>query len=180
MPVSPESPVTSAPRVLLVMGVAGAGKSTLGRTLADVLGWTFEDADDYHADAALEKMNRGEGLTDADRAPWLERLAMLVRQRAEHGPPTVLACSALKRVYRAQLGVGRPDVAVVWLDVPADVLAERLAMRQGHQVGPSLLPSQLATLEPPEDALRLDGTQAVPDLVRAVRARLDPDEARRR
>ena len=151
------------------MGVSGAGKSTLGRALARALGWAFEDADDYHAPAALAKMARGQGLTDADRAPWLERLSALVGERAAHGPPTVLACSALKAAYRDALGAGRPAVAVVWLDVSAGVLRDRLASREGHAVGPSLLPSQLATLEPPTDALRLDGALQVGALVEAVR-----------
>jgi gluconokinase len=159
-------------RVVVVMGVSGAGKSTLGRALADALGWAFEDADDYHAPGALAKMGRGEGLTDADRAPWLERLAALVAERATLGPPTVLACSALTTRYREALGTGDPAVAVVWLDVPADVLRDRLAGREGHAVGPSLLPSQLATLEPPAGALRLDGARPVGALVRAARQQL--------
>lgn len=154
------------------MGVAASGKTTLGRALADALGWDFEDADDYHADAAERKMAAGQGLTDADRAPWLDRLAELVRERIEDGPPTVLACSALKASYRDRLGADRPAVAVVWLDVPADVLRDRLADREGHVAGPALLPSQLATLEPPTDALRLDGTRPVADLVTTVRRRI--------
>lgn len=154
------------------MGVSGAGKSTLGRALAGDLGWAFEDADDFHAPAALAKMDRGEGLTDADRGPWLERLAALIAQRVRLGPRTVLACSALKATYRQRLDGGSPAVAFAWLDVPAEVLRDRLAARAGHVAGPDLLPSQLATLEPPADALRLAGDRPVDALVREVRQRL--------
>ena len=154
------------------MGVAGAGKSTAGRALAGALGWAFEDADAHHDAASLAKIARGDGLTDADRAPWLARLGRLVAGRAASGPPTVLACSALKAAYRDALGAGRPDVAVVWLDVPEAELARRLAARVGHVAGPDLLPSQLATLEPPADALRVDGMRPVGAIVRDVRERL--------
>ena len=160
--------MTPSPRVVVLLGVAASGKTTVGRALADRLGWAFEDADDYHSPPAIQKMARGVGLTDADRAPWLARLADLVRQRAEDGPPTVLACSALKASYRDVLGAGRADVAFVWLDVPREVLAARLRDRTGSFAGPDLLPSQLATFEPPADALRLDGTRTVAALVNEI------------
>ncbi len=160
--------MTPAPRVIVLLGVSGSGKTTLGQALAARLGWAFEDADDHHSRAAIQKMARGTGLTDADRGPWLDRLAELVRQRAEVGPPTVLACSALKARYRRRLAAGRADVAFVWLDVPPDALAARLRERTGHVAGPDLLPSQLAAFEAPADALRLDGTLGVADLAEAV------------
>ena len=154
------------------MGVSGAGKTTVGRALADALGWTFEDADAYHDPAALAKMAGGHGLTDADRAPWLARLRALLDDRLAHGPPTVLACSALTDAYRDALGADRPGVLLAWLDVPADTLRQRLAARTGHVAGPDLLPSQLATLEPPGAALRLDGTRPVNQLVEALAERV--------
>ena len=156
------------------MGVAGSGKTTVGRALAARLGWAFEDADDYHDPSALATMARGVGLTDADRAPWLARLAALVRQRADEGPPTVLACSALRSRYRAVLQGDRAEVSFVWLDVPPAVLAQRLADRQGHVAGPDLLPSQLAAFEPPAGAVRLDGTRPVERLVDDARQHLVP------
>ena len=164
--------MTPSTRVVLLMGVAGCGKTTVGRRLAAALGWAFEDADDHHDAAARAKMGRGEGLTDADRAPWLGRLAALIRQRVADGPPTVLACSALRASYRDRLGDDDPRVLVAWLDVPRDVIARRLAGRRGHYAGLDLLESQFATLEPPTDVVRLDGTEPIPRLVDALRQRV--------
>lgn len=155
-------------RVALVMGVSGAGKTTVGLALADRLGWAFADADDVHSAEARAAMAAGQPLTEADRAPWLDRLAALVAARLADGPPTVLACSALREAHRARLHADDPRVRVLWLDAPPVVLGARLAAREGHVAGPALLPSQLATLEPPADALRLDATQPVVALVKAA------------
>ena len=156
-------------RAVLLMGVAGSGKTTVGRAFAEMAGWAFEDADDHHDAASNAKMARGEGLTDADRAPWLARLRALLDARIADGPPTVLACSALRDRYRDALGADRDAVLTVWLDVPPADLARRLAARPGHIAGPDLLPSQLDTFEPPTEAVRLDGTAGVAELVRAIR-----------
>ena len=168
--------MTDAPspaRLVLLMGVSGAGKTTVGRELATRLGWAFEDADAYHSDAAREKMSNGHGLTDADRAPWLARLAGLVRDRLSDGPPTVLACSALKASYRRQLVGDARGVLVAWLDASPDLLAKRLHQREGHIAGPNLLPGQLATLEAPSDALRLDAAKSVDELASTLQRQLD-------
>ena len=157
--------------MLIVAGPAGSGKTTVGRAVADCLGWTFVDADDYHSAASRHKMARGEGLTDADRAPWLARLAALVRGRTEGGPPTVLAASALKRRYRTQLLV--PGASLVWLSVSAETLRQRLTSRQGHIAGVDLLASQLSDAEPPgsdEGAVVKDAEQPLEELVRSVQA----------
>lgn len=138
---------------VVIMGVSGSGKTSVGRALAARLGWTFDDADDFHTPEAKAKMARGEGLTDADRAPWLDQLRALLAA----DQPVVLACSALKRTYREQLGA--PRVRFAYLRVPVAVLRERLASRHHHYAGVGLLDSQLATLEEPapiEHALTLD------------------------
>lgn len=157
-------------RAVVIMGVSGSGKTTLGQALAARLGWPFLDADDYHTPAARARMQRGEGLTGAERAPWLARLHAELHA---HPGGVVLACSALRARYRQALG--EPGGArFVYLRVPAALLRARLSARQGHHyAGPALLPSQLETLEEPstgERALVLEvDEQTTPDaLVRAV------------
>jgi len=160
--------------VIVVMGVAGAGKTTVGRELAEAIGWEFHDADDFHSAENIAKMHRGEGLTDADRQPWLEALARLVPARLEEGRHAVLACSALKHAYRVVLipdGVPASAIRFVYLDVPPEELERRLELRH-HYAGPSLLESQLATLEKPKDAVWIDGTQPVSAEIAAIRSSL--------
>ena len=153
--------------VLVLAGPAGSGKTTVGRTLAERLGWAFADADAFHSAAAVGKMGRGEALTDADRAPWLGRLAHRIARAQADGAPLVLACSALRAAHRARL---RADgVVFVWLDVPPDVLARRLAARTGHFAGPDLLASQLATAEPQSDVTRVDATATPEQVAEAIR-----------
>lgn len=159
---------------VVVMGVAGSGKSAVGRALARRLGWAFVDADDHHPAANVAKMRAGRPLTDADRAPWLAALHDLVADHHARGEDLVLACSALRRTYRGQLAGSVPDVRLVHLDVPRDVLSARLRERQGHFAGVDLLASQLADLETPVDdeALVVDGTAPVADLVERLAAAL--------
>jgi gluconokinase len=162
-------------RVIVVMGVAGAGKTTVGRELAQAIGWEFRDADEFHSPANIAKMHRGEGLTDADRAPWLDALRGLIETVVREGRRVVLACSALKQSYREMLsphGGASRVVRYVFLDVPADVLRERLEHRERHFAPPELLASQLATLESPQDAVWVDGTCPVGDEVRQIREAL--------
>lgn len=160
-------------RVLIVMGVSGAGKTTVGSALAAALGWRFEDADSYHSVANVAKMAAGVALTDEDRAEWLEVLRVLVGRALDDGAGLVLACSALRERYREVLGVGRDGVALVHLVAPIDVLGVRLTTRAAHFMPAALLDSQLSTLEHPRGALDLDATAPVPELVREVRRRLD-------
>lgn len=162
----------TAAKVIIVMGVSGAGKSTFGAALAASLGWRFEDADLHHSPANRAKMAAGVALTDDDRAEWLAALGTLVDHALRDEAGLVLACSALRERYRATLGVGRPGVALVHLTAPPDVLSVRLTARTDHFMPPSLLDSQLLTLEAPHDALELQTTVPVPDLVRKTRADL--------
>jgi gluconokinase len=144
-------------RALIVTGVAGSGKSTVGRLLAERTGWTFRDADDYHSPENVEKMRAGIPLTDEDRMPWLDALRReVVAPSLERGEPVVLACSALKAAYLKVLGAGDPRVRVIRLTGDPRLLRERLERRAGHFAGAGLLESQLEAQEGPKDALVVD------------------------
>ena len=150
--------------ILVVMGVAGSGKSTVGRLLAERLDWPFYDGDDLHPAENVEKMRNGIPLTDADRLPWLERLRELI-SRSERA---VVACSALKESYRRTLAGGDPRVRFVYLRADPALLASRLEKRTGHFFARTLLDSQLAALEEPEDALVVDASQPADAAVEAI------------
>jgi gluconokinase len=137
------------PRVVVVMGVAGCGKSTVGALLASAYGGSFHDADEFHPLVNIAKMAAGLPLNDSDRAPWLERLRREVIDAAPAGGLSVLACSALKEVYRERLGVGTSGVGLVYLKGDAAILTNRLAARSGHYMKAGMLESQLAILEEP-------------------------------
>jgi carbohydrate kinase (thermoresistant glucokinase family) len=136
-----------APSVVVMMGVSGAGKSTIAQRLAERLGWDFAEGDDLHPAANVAKMAAGQPLTDADRAPWLEAVARWVDEEIQAGRRGVITCSALKRDYRDMLR--RPEVVFVYLSVPRAELERRMALRTGHYMPASLLDSQLEALEPP-------------------------------
>lgn len=137
---------------IVLMGVAGCGKTTVMAALAERLGWATAEGDSFHSDANVAKMRSGAPLTDADRRPWLESLAVWIGQRESAnggvGEDAVVTCSALKRSYRDLLRDGHPTVRFVHLVAPASLLRLRLGARQGHYMPPELLASQLATLEP--------------------------------
>jgi gluconokinase len=161
--------------VIVVMGVAGAGKTTVGRALAESLGCAFYDADDFHSAANVAKMRNGEPLSDTDRAPWLAALSDLVARCVTGRTPAVLACSALRQSYRETLapsGMPKGVVVFVHLDVGPSLAAQRLASRRGHYMQPSLVASQFATLEEPREAVRLDATLPVAELVAKARRAL--------
>lgn len=146
---------------LIIMGVAGSGKSTLMAALAARLGWLAKDGDDLHPPANVAKMARGEPLSDADREPWLAAIRAWMDHQSAAGHSTLVACSALRRSYRCHLRGDRSGVGFVWLAGDTETLALRLESRQGHFMGHGMLASQIATLEPPEPGeilLRLEIT----------------------
>ena len=156
---------------VVLMGVSGSGKTAVGRALAAARGWEFVDADDLHAPEARAAMSAGRAMTDAERRPWLARLAAELSARA--GRDVVLACSALTREARAMLRGARADVRLVHLRASPAVLAQRLAGRSGHFFPPALLASQLDALEGPdgfEDVLTVDADPPLEAVVASVSA----------
>ncbi len=145
------SPEAASPgvAVVVVMGVSGAGKTTIAAMLANRLGWTFEDADWFHPPANVEKMHSGQALTDEDRWPWLQAIAAWIDTVRREGGHGVIACSALKRAYRSVLVAEHRDVRIVYLKGERDLIARRISMRHGHFMPASLLDSQFAALEEP-------------------------------
>ena len=141
---------SETPCALIVMGVSGSGKSTIGEKLAQRLGWSYEDGDKFHPLSNVAKMSAGQPLTDEDRGPWLQAIANEIDRVCEAREHAVIACSALKRAYRDILMHGRHDVRIIYLKGTQDLIAGRLALRKGHFMPPGLLASQFRTLEPPD------------------------------
>jgi ribose 5-phosphate isomerase A len=160
-----------SPPVLVVMGVSGAGKSTVALELAARLGWTFEEGDALHPEANVAKMHAGIPLTDGDRQPWLERVATWIDAQRAKKQPGIITCSALKRSYRQIIIGDRPEVRLVYLRGGRDLIARHLAGREGHFMPPSLLQSQIDTLEEPlaeEDALTVEVGPPAADVARQI------------
>jgi gluconokinase len=155
--------------IIVVMGVSGSGKTTVGRLLADELGWMFIEADDFHPPANVAKMASGQPLNDEDRTPWLAALRTQIDRHLARGENAVVTCSALKERYREVL-VGDPQkVKIVHLHGSPELLRSRMNNREGHYMPATLLDSQLAALEPPEDALTLDVVHSPEELVAQIR-----------
>lgn len=157
--------------IVIIMGVVGAGKTTVGQLLAHKLGWEFADADDFHPASNVEKIRHGIPLTDEDRAPWLHLLRGEIVQWMQAGRNVVLACSALKSGYRLTLQAG-PEVQFVYLKGPASLISERLHSRHGHFANEQILASQLDDLEEPADAITISIAASPEEIVRDIREAL--------
>ena len=158
--------------IVVLMGVTGSGKTTVGRALAEDLGWKYLDADKFHPAANVAKMRAGVPLNDSDRQPWLEHLARTISDNLQSGDSAVLACSALKQAYRNTLSIS-DEVRFVYLNGDRETIAERLRARPDHYMNPKLLDSQFETLEEPKDALEIDVRLPVNGIVRKIRTALE-------
>lgn len=155
-------------RFFIVMGVSGCGKSSVGKTLAEKLGWDFYDADDFHPPANIKKMADGIPLDDSDRAPWLASLHDLISSSLKANHSGVLACSALKERYRQQLMDGNNDVGLVYLKGSYDLIWSRMTARKEHYMKPHMLQSQFDALEEPVNALTMDISESVDEILSKV------------
>jgi gluconokinase len=161
--------------IVLVGGVAGSGKTTVGQLLADRLHWHFADADAFHSAANVAKMRAGIPLTDADRRPWLAAITAWMDERIASGEPAVAGCSALRQSYRDQLLSGRPEARLAFLAISREVAHARLVARKGHFFTVKLLDSQFAELEPPRETAQVivvDGTLGLERVVSEITERL--------
>lgn len=159
--------------MIILMGVTGSGKTTIGRLLARDLGWPFYDGDDFHPAANVEKMRSGIPLNDADRAGWLAALRALIQQKIEAGQPAILACSALKQKYREQLQQDHEhEISFVYLKGDYDLIEKRLQARRGHFMNPRLLASQFEALEEPQGVLTIDIATAPAIIVAGIKRAL--------
>lgn len=157
--------------VVVLMGVTGSGKTTVGRLLSTELGWTYYDADDFHPRANILKMTSGTSLNDDDRRPWLEILSRLIRDCLERDEWAVLACSALKESYRKFLLVDE-RVKLIYLKGDYEIIQKRLSERRGHYMNPALLDSQLETLEEPLRGLQVDISLSPDEIVKRIKTYL--------
>ena len=155
--------------IIVLMGVTGSGKTTVGKLLAADLGWSYFDADDFHSEQNIEKMKSGMPLNDADRTPWLESLRELIRDCLTRDENAVLACSALKESYRREFLLLDERVKLVYLKGDYQMIRDRLAQRRGHYMDPNLLESQFETLEEPKECLRIDASSDPTVIVNIIR-----------
>ncbi len=157
--------------IIVLMGVTGSGKTTVGRLLAEKLAWTYFDADEFHPESNIEKMKGGLPLNDADRKPWLESLRELIHDCLGRSESAVLACSALKESYRGFLLVDQ-NVKLVYLKGEYELIRQRLSERRDHYMDPKLLDSQFETLEEPAESLRVDIASDPREIVSIIRSHL--------
>lgn len=166
------------PSVIVIMGVSGSGKSTIGAKLAQSLEWDYLEGDSFHSAANVEKMTAGVPLTDQDRAPWLQAIGDAVQALRQDGRCVVVACSALKHSYRELLRIDPDTVAFVYLQADFALLEERMKGRRGHFMKVDMLKSQLETLEPPHDALYVQASDPPEKLINQIKAKFGLASAR--
>lgn len=171
-PVAANSWQLRAPSWVLIMGVAGTGKTTVGQQLAASLGWEFRDADEFHSAQNIAKMSSGQPLDDADRAPWLAAIRAHIMAKITRGESGVVTCSALKETYRQAILAGLNHVLLVHLQGAPELIRQRIAARANHFMKPAMLESQLAALEPPREALTLDIADSAVVLAAQIRSQL--------
>jgi gluconokinase len=158
-----------SPSIIVLMGVAGCGKTTTGKALAEALGWKFKDADEFHSANNIQKMGSGVPLNEEDRAPWLKSIRAHIEDNLQSNTPYILTCSALKQSHRDALLANKARVRVVYLKADLELLRSRLKTRQNHFMKESLLDSQFTALEEPQGIITLDASQPVADLVATIR-----------
>jgi gluconokinase len=160
------------PQAIILMGVSGSGKTAVGKQLSQRLGWPFFDGDDFHPKANVDKMAAGIPLDDDDRAPWLKILHNLIADHLAEGKSLLLACSALKQIYRDQLAEGNPDTVFVHMKGDFDLIMGRMQLRAGHYMKAEMLRSQFETLEEPTGALIVDIGQNLDRITKEIIAQL--------
>lgn len=165
--------------IVILMGVSGSGKTTIGQILSEKLSWPLFDADEFHSAASIEKMRNGIPLEDADRWPWLDRMNAMLREREARGESVLLACSALKQAYRDRLSKGIADIRWIHLKGRFELIRERLEARKGHYMKAGLLESQFAALEEPEHALNVDIDDSPDSIADSILRRLQESPVRK-
>ena len=165
--------------IVILMGVSGVGKTTIGQILSGKLGWPLFDADEFHSAANIEKMRNGIPLEDADRWPWLDRMNAMLKDREGRGESVLLACSALKQAYRDRLSKGTAELRWIYLKGRVDLIQARLEARKGHYMKAGLLESQFAALEEPSDALNVDIDDTPDAIADSILRRLQASPARK-
>ena len=158
--------------IILVMGVSGSGKTTIGTKLAESLGWQFRDADDFHPPENIEKMRQGIPLDDADRLPWLQKMQNLIKQCLSENTNLVLTCSALKESYRQMLLINKEFIQLVYLKGSFELIEKRLKERRNHFMTEKLLKSQFENLEEPDNAITVDISESLETIVQEIQANL--------
>ena len=158
--------------IVVIMGISGSGKTTVGTLLARRLGWTYYEGDEFHSTANIEKMSRGIGLCDADRLPWLASLKRVIDDCVVRGAHAVIACSALRERYRRMLSMDVPEIRFVYLKGCFETIRERMNCREGHYMKAEMLESQLASLEEPDDAIVVDIEQSPPTITSLIESEL--------